>query len=663
MASRPNPLEPVIVNVSTLGVNVPADYTRVFGIVSYGDTGLEANTLKKVQRSTMSDLQLKADSYTEVFLNSYFGNNARGELYVLETKAQEGEGEEIATSDGKNYGVGDYFIKDAQAYKCIQIDSATSSSDLTPIHLTDTAYWNITTNPKAYAIGDVYSKDGINYKCIQADNSISATDLTPTNLTNTEYWYNTALKVYNINDIYRAEPDTRKKCLKMDFGISAEDPTPSKLAEAEYWIDDADTPKVYLIGDYFTDSTNTYECIQVDNGTDADNDTPVNLANTSYWTPLTKYEVGNTFDLNGLTYECIQADYHASIDDNTPSHIFDTAYWNNLKTYVIGEYYNKDDKNYQAVKNDKAVSLSNTEPLNLLNTEYWKDITPNPIADAVKVLSDFVNAGKVRVYEWACPTVFYDNEDFISLVKSFASITAGQYFSIELPAGTNPAADPTFALYTKSKSFIPVYPSSVSSESVNGAIVAIKSGSLYDLTSSNPLSPLQWKYATGITPQDELTNDLLDALNQNGCNWIGTSLNNICILGGMVGDGKSWEYYFALDTFIYQLIAGMGTRLISGSNAPSTAITFDQTGIDQVRDKLVAIATNMVALKVLLEFGSDYDATNRLILNVGEWNMIDYATYKSTQNEDWTNGMYNGASCYANIGKFILQVQPNITIE
>ncbi|WP_304354238.1 carbohydrate-binding protein [Brachyspira innocens] len=477
MASRPNPLEPVIVNVSTLGVNVPADYTRVFGIVSYGDTGLEANTLKKVQRSTISDLQLKEDSYTEAFLNSYFGNNARGELYILETKAQEQQ-------TIKQYIVGDYFVKDATAYKCLQNDTATSLEDLTPTHLLEPSYWEETAENKDYAVDDLYTTNGKTYKCIQADTSISATDLTPTNLTNTSYW-----------------------------------------------------------------------------------------------------------------------------------------------------------------------------------TDITADIESEAISNAVKVLSDFVNTGKVRVYEWACPTVFYDNEDFINLVKSFASITAGQYFSIELPSGTNPTSDPTFALYTKSKSFIPVYPSSVSSESVNGAIVAIKSGSLYDLTSNNPLSPLQWKYAVGITPQDELTNNLLDALNQNGCNWVGTSLNNICVLGGMVGDGKSWEYYFALDTFIYQLIAGMGTRLISGSNAPSTAITFDQNGIDQVRDKLVAISTNMVALKVLLEFGSDYDATNRLILNVGEWNIVDYVTYKSTQNEDWTNGMYNGASCYANIGKFILQVQPNITIE
>ena len=60
--SRPNPLQPVIVNVKVLGVNVPADYTRVFGIVSYGDTNLEANTLKTISKSEIADLELKEGS-------------------------------------------------------------------------------------------------------------------------------------------------------------------------------------------------------------------------------------------------------------------------------------------------------------------------------------------------------------------------------------------------------------------------------------------------------------------------------------------------------------------------------------------------------------------------------------------------------------------------
>ena len=46
---------------------------------------------------------------------------------------------------------------------------------------------------------------------------------------------------------------------------------------------------------------------------------------------------------------------------------------------------------------------------------------------------------------------------------------------------------------------------------------------------------------------------MVDALNENGCSWIGSLNNNTVVLGGMVADGQNWESYFALDTFIFRL--------------------------------------------------------------------------------------------------------------
>ena len=116
---------------------------------------------------------------------------------------------------------------------------------------------------------------------------------------------------------------------------------------------------------------------------------------------------------------------------------------------------------YCYLKADTAKALTDLTPTNLTNTVYWQDITTDEVSQAVKVLSDFVASGELRVYEWACPTSFYDNTDFIALVKSYSGITAGQYFSLELPEGTDPSTDETFALYIQSKSFAPVYPSLV----------------------------------------------------------------------------------------------------------------------------------------------------------------------------------------------------------
>ncbi|PLV54695.1 hypothetical protein [Brachyspira pilosicoli] len=470
--ARPNPLQPVIVNVKTLGVNVPENYTRVFGIVSCGDTNLEAGTLKTISKSEIADLKLKEGSYTESFLNSFFTNNAMGQINVLETRT---------VPNIKQYVVGDYYVDGSQAYKCLQADTATSETDLKPIKLSEVSYWEETSDPKNYEVDDLYvNTQGETYKCIQADVAVSSTNLTPTNLSETTYWTN---------------------------------------------------------------------------------------------------------------------------------------------------------------------------------------ITSEIVSQAVKVLSDFVASGELRVYEWACPTSFYDNTDFIALVKSYSGITAGQYFSLELPEGTDPSTDETFALYIQSKSFAPVYPSLVEGESSNGAIVGIKAGNLYNLSVSNPLSLLQWKTVYGITPRDRLSNSLVDALNENGCSWIGSLNNNTVVLGGMVADGQNWESYFALDTFIFRLTVDIASMMIQASNNPLQSISFNQNGINIIKNKLVAISNTMLSFGVLDNFGSDYDTNTNAILNTGEWSAIDFATYKANQYQDWKDGIYNGASCYVTIRHFVLQIVPSITKE
>lgn len=442
--ARPNPLQPVIVNVKTLGVNVPENYTRVFGIVSCGDTNLEAGTLKTISKSEIADLKLKEGSYTESFLNSFFTNNAMGQINVLETRT---------VPNIKQYVVGDYYVDGSQAYKCLQADTATSETDLKPIKLSEVSYWEETSDPKNYEVDDLYvNNQNETYKCIQADVAVSSTNLTPTNLSETTYWINISSEI---------------------------------------------------------------------------------------------------------------------------------------------------------------------------------------VSQAVKVLSDFVASGELRVYEWACPTSFYDNTDFIALVKSYSGITAGQYFSLELPEGTDPSTDETFALYIQSKSFAPVYPSLVEGESSNGAIVGIKAGNLYNLSVSNPLSLLQWKTVYGITPRDRLSNSLVDALNENGCSWIGSLNNNTVVLGGMVADGQNWESYFALDTFIFRLTVDIASMMIQASNNPLQSISFNQNGINIIKNKLVAISNTMLSFGVLGNFGSDYDTNTNAILNTGEWSAIDFATYKANQYQDW----------------------------
>ena len=477
MATRPDPTKPVVINISSLAVNTPTDFTRVFTIASYGDTTLNAGEIVNISKSTLEDAKIKGNSYTHRLVNAYFSNNSQGTVNIIELK------EDVATPHVHTYLAGDYYVnEDNTVKKALQEDKATSETDYKPVHFDEEAYWEETTEVKKYNIGDYY----------------------------------------------------------IDFAGK---------------------------------------------------------------------------------------------------------------------------KEYIALREDTAKSLTDLTPSKIGNGNFWKEATSEVTLErAITMLKDFIADGSVKSYEIACPSEFYKQPLFIDLVKSYADLLEDQYFSIELPNGVNPNIDATFKLYNNSKSFVPIIPSQIDTEAGNG-IMGIKASSKYDLSVDNPLSILQWKTVNGITPLQKVKNNLLKAYNDNGCAWVGDFNKNTVVMGGMVGDGKNWEWYFALATFKFQLNSQISTMIIQSANNPSLAIHFNQNGIDRIAKKLEAISEQMVSWGVLEDFGSDYDLTTHEILNSGKWSITDYKTYKANNYEKWQKGIYDGAKVYATIGNFILQIGINLTIE
>lgn len=477
MATRPDPTLPVIVNVSSLGVNTPTDFTRVFTIASFGDTNLQAGEVVNITKSTISEAKIKGGSYVNRLVNAYFSNNSQGTVNIIELK------ESVATPHVHTYLAGDYYVADDNTVKkALQGDKATSESDYKPVNWEQEAYWEETQEVKQYKFGDYY----------------------------------------------------------IDF-----------------------TAK----------------------------------------------------------------------------------------------------KEYIALKEDAATSLTNLKPSKLTNGNFWKEAESEVTLErAIRILKDFIVDGGVRSYEIACPSEFYKFNSFIDLVKSYSGLTDAQYFSIELPAGTDPSIDTTFKLYNAVQSFVPIIPSQIETESANG-IMGIKASTKYDLGENNRLSLLQWKTINGISPLEKVKTKLLDAYNQNGCTWVSDFNKNTVVMGGQCGDGKNWDWHFALDTFIFQLKSQLGTMMLQSANNPQTAIHFNQAGINVIAKKLEAIASQMVSWGVLEEFGADYDLASNTVLETGKWKITDYATYKSNNYAKWQKGIYDGAFVYATIGNFILQIGINLTIE
>lgn len=86
MATKPNPLTPVVLNVQkavSLGVE---NFLQNICRVSINDTALDAGKGEWVNKENYADIVADATSATAVFCRSFFATNANGKLFILEAK-------------------------------------------------------------------------------------------------------------------------------------------------------------------------------------------------------------------------------------------------------------------------------------------------------------------------------------------------------------------------------------------------------------------------------------------------------------------------------------------------------------------------------------------------------------------------------------------------
>ncbi len=86
MATKPNPLTPVVLNVQkavSLGVE---NFLQNICRVSINDTALDAGKGEWVNKENYTDIVADATSATAVFCRSFFATNANGKLFILEAK-------------------------------------------------------------------------------------------------------------------------------------------------------------------------------------------------------------------------------------------------------------------------------------------------------------------------------------------------------------------------------------------------------------------------------------------------------------------------------------------------------------------------------------------------------------------------------------------------
>ena len=117
----------------------------------------------------------------------------------------------------------------------------------------------------------------------------------------------------------------------------------------------------------------------------------------------------------------------------------------------------------------------------------------------IATLATHITAGIDVCGHYSVPDSFYGDADFAALVTTYSTDDPVYKFSCHITHGTAPADQTAFAALKDKSAWYPVYPSAVATENACGAHVGIMASSIYDVSPTNPMTPLQYKQIVGVT--------------------------------------------------------------------------------------------------------------------------------------------------------------------
>jgi hypothetical protein len=283
------------------------------------------------------------------------------------------------------------------------------------------------------------------------------------------------------------------------------------------------------------------------------------------------------------------------------------------------------------------------------------------ITTNIAALATFITNGIGLCYHYSVPAAFYGVAEFKTLAALYATDISATYFDVEITHGTDPTSDVKFTALNGLKSVFAVYPSIVSGESAAGAMAGIMASTIYDLSSTNKNTMLQYKYCPGVTAEDMLSS-FKNALNNGAVNYVGKLISRNVIFNGRYLDNSSWDYWYAWDTIMINLQNAISTALYNGSNSPSAVIQYNQTGID----KLLAVINGQgIAGKAngtINEFAESLGNDGTTMVNAGTFYAAPFYTYIADNPTKYAAEIYDGLSGIIQIGRFFRKVVFNVTL-
>jgi hypothetical protein len=263
--------------------------------------------------------------------------------------------------------------------------------------------------------------------------------------------------------------------------------------------------------------------------------------------------------------------------------------------------------------------------------------------------SFYTAAAGTVFYRYLIPREWTSQATFISLVASYTSNTALQYFHVT-------ATLATYSSYTaingKGVLMNIEAPTIPSTEFTSAVAFAVQLG--YAPSSTNQVTQLCYNYAFGVTPYP-ITSVQVALFKAANVNYITTGaeggIGNLMLVNGTNADGNPGNYWYAIDYVQLQENQSISNAIINGSNGPP--LDYDQSGINYLQSVAADTAATAVAVNLALGPVFTYkmtDADFTSFLNGGTApigvliNAVPFASWIALNPSTYVIGQYGGIS-------------------
>lgn len=255
-----------------------------------------------------------------------------------------------------------------------------------------------------------------------------------------------------------------------------------------------------------------------------------------------------------------------------------------------------------------------------------------------------------------------EDTSFAKLAAEWSDISKENIFLLPYPQNEDPTASTNWQNFKGLASILPVANNCQTSVFETAAMVLGKAANtIFDISETNPASPLNFKALSGSTPQ-EYNATMKQNLIQAPITFVSALAGQNVILSGLCADGKPWEWYYYWYLTEFRVYEKITTLLLNGVNNPVSAVKFNQDGIDTIHSNIVSVLDECRDLGVITDFAQSYDSATGSLSGSGEIVAPNYYEYIAAYPQDYADEVLKGISCYIQIGKFIRQVQWNVTL-